>query len=208
MNTLIKIASIPELAGLLYPLGLFNQRANSLIRFSQQYVELGWPLSSGSPVPQSLDVQIFYGAGRYASDSFRIFSPLLPGRGAPEGEKVWLEKRERAIHRWESSHKEKIVKKELDICEVCEWMSDEEDEEKEEEEWRKVRPTGMQIRFHRAKADAQDKELRRYLVSSTHVIVMTWLIHRSGGGVSRVSCTISTPGLRYIAERTVDAFDT
>jgi hypothetical protein len=148
MNMLIKKAGIPDLAELLYPLGLFNQRANSLIRFSQQYIELGWPLSSGSPVPQSLDVQIFYGAGRYASDSFRIFSPLLPGRGAPEGEKMCLRKRERAIHRWEFSHKEEIVEKELEICELGQWMSDEEGEEKEEDEWRKVRPTGTQIRFH------------------------------------------------------------
>ncbi|WVW83906.1 hypothetical protein I302_105928 [Kwoniella bestiolae CBS 10118] len=37
-------ASIPDLSQLLYPLGLYNQRASSLVRFSRQYLDMGWPL--------------------------------------------------------------------------------------------------------------------------------------------------------------------
>ena len=81
---------------------------------------------------------VFYGAGRYASDSFRIYSPLMPGRGAPEQEGKWLKKRDRAISRSGASERS-----EMGVEEVGEWMSDDDSDGKEEEaEWRKVRPTG------------------------------------------------------------------
>lgn len=58
------------------------------------------PLPKPEPLPEDLDVRIFFGAGIYASDSFRIYSDLLPGRGAPEKEEKWAEKWERARGRW------------------------------------------------------------------------------------------------------------
>lgn len=136
------LASETDLAELLYPLGLFNQRANSLIRFSQQYIQLGWPIgTTGSPMPSPLDVRVFYGAGRYASDSFRIFSTLLPGNGAPEKEQYWLDKRSRALERMRRARD--IGTEDGDGLEVGEYTSAVDDEaDKEEEEWRKVQPTG------------------------------------------------------------------
>jgi len=156
-----------ELVPLLYPLGLFNQRASSLIRFSQQYIDLAWPSPSlpqysdipafePPPLPTSLDVRIFHGAGVYASDSFRIYSDLLPGRGGPEKEKLWLDKRERAIGRMkenvarglQSSDEEKAQERtgsevvERGVEQVGEWLSDEEGNDVEDE-WRSVRPKGM-----------------------------------------------------------------
>lgn len=139
-----------ELVKLLYPLGLFNQRAASLIRFSKQYIDLGWPLattasSSSStslpPLPTPLDVKIFHGAGIYASDSFRIYSNLLPGKGGPEKEGRWLEKRRRAMKRMTAKGMMKEVLNDR-VEEVGEYMSDEEGEDGGEE-WRTVRPNGM-----------------------------------------------------------------
>ena len=81
---------------------------------------------------------VFYGAGRYASDSFRIYSPLMPGGGAPDKEGKWLKKRDKAISRSGASEGS-----EMGMEEVGEWMSDDDSDGKEEEaEWRKVRPTG------------------------------------------------------------------
>jgi len=148
-------AEMSELVTLLHPLGLFNQRASSLIRFSQQYIDLGWPLvphqyntqptpspSSLPPLPAPLDVKVFHGAGIYASDSFRIYSVLLAGRGGPEKEGLWLEKRGRAMERM----KEKNVGENVDVGgvgveEAGEWLSDEEGDDGEEE-WRTVRAKG------------------------------------------------------------------
>lgn len=75
-----------ELEALLYPLGLSNRRAISLKRCSQQYIDLGWPCDDST----ALDVNVFFGAGIYASDSFRIYSDLLPGQGAPSRETEWI----------------------------------------------------------------------------------------------------------------------
>lgn len=169
-------ASIPDLVELLYPLGLFNQRAASLVRFSQEYLAHQWPIhpgtlssdpvlhpttpfvSSEDSLPQTLDVRIFHGAGRYASDSFRIYSDLFPGKGAPEREKRWIEKQKRARMRrqmdqrgaetaQEAGEPEQDVSVTLDkatdvedVEQIGEYLSDEEDVG--EEEWRKVRPTG------------------------------------------------------------------
>jgi hypothetical protein len=49
---------------------------------------------------EDLDVRVFYGSGIYASDSFRMYSPLLPGGGAPRDEERWIAKRTRAVDRW------------------------------------------------------------------------------------------------------------
>ncbi|KAK8864398.1 hypothetical protein IAR55_001646 [Kwoniella newhampshirensis] len=163
-------ASITDLSQLLYPLGLYNQRASSLVRFSRQYLDLGWPLITPTlfmdgfpPLPAELDVKVFHGAGVYASDSFRIFSPLLPGKGGPEYEGKWLSKRSRALERITANSKvgnDDLGEgdgeaEDLGVEQVAEWMSDDDlddDDEKggEEEEWRTVRP--------------KDKELRRYLI--------------------------------------------
>ncbi|RSH87403.1 hypothetical protein EHS25_003313 [Saitozyma podzolica] len=199
-------ASVSDLAALLYPLGLFNQRASSLVRFSQQYLQLSWPLVSSdasglpvtipapipiftpspisrfSPSPKTeplpedldLDVRIFFGAGIYASDSFRIYSDLLPGRGGPEKEGKWVKKWERARRRRQArgiekrdeglkeipeagSEDEEDVGSEQEVQgdvipgveDLAGWISDEEGDDSADE-WRKVRPT--------------DKELRRYLI--------------------------------------------
>lgn len=149
-------ASIPDLAEVLYPLGLFNQRANSLIRLSQQYIQLGWPLeplplsaSAKQPeLPDSLDVRVFHGAGIYASDSFRIYSPLFPGRGAPEHEGKWVGKRERArerrSHHNPLEHEGGGVDSGVGDGDLDDWLTDEEEDggDGEAEEWRHVRPTG------------------------------------------------------------------
>lgn len=149
-------ASQTDLAEVLYPLGLFNQRANSLIRLSQQYIQLGWPLFPLSPhprdrgkvrnevdLPESLDVKVFYGAGVYASDSFRIFSPLFSGGGGPEKEDQWVGKRERAIKRRTAKGADDSDEQDvLGVEEVGEWFSDNNEGQEGEEEWRKVRPLG------------------------------------------------------------------
>ena len=130
------------------------------------------PLFVPPDLPANLDVYPFRGAGRYASDSFRIYSHLLPGKGAPDGEAKWLAKRERAIARAKahphrngrSQMKKTSTKVDIDenpvdenakvdeevwgVEELGEYLSD--DEPEGQEEWRNVKPT--------------DKELRRYLV--------------------------------------------
>lgn len=197
-TALIDAASVSDLAALLYPLGLFNQRASSLVRFSQQYLQLSWPLVSSdasglpvtipapipiftpspisrfSPSPKTeplpedldLDVRIFFGAGIYASDSFRIYSDLLPGRGGPEKEGKWVKKWERARRRRQArgiekrdeglkeipeagSEDEEDVGSEQEVQgdvipgveDLAGWISDEEGDDSADE-WRKVRPTG------------------------------------------------------------------
>lgn len=121
------------------------------------------------PLPDKLDVTVFHGSGRYASDSFRIYSDLFPGRGGPENEGRWLDKREKAIGLFslarDASTAEKSakqVKEEVeestkaendsvsqengvqtqgwDVEELGGYLSDEEDSG--EEEWRRVRPLG------------------------------------------------------------------
>ncbi|ORX36684.1 hypothetical protein BD324DRAFT_681456 [Kockovaella imperatae] len=176
-------ADMQDLVDVLYPIGLFIQRANSLKIMSKQYLDLRWPILTGSSpsrpcnpyedpipslplpippyLPESLDVYVFRGAGRYASDSFRIYSHLLPGFGAPHHEAKWLSKRSRAIERMhkvqsrdhrapdELGEEPSEEMQLLDVLAVGECLSEEEEEEGEEE-WRAVRPT--------------DKELRRYLI--------------------------------------------
>ena len=61
----------------------------------------------------------------------------MPGKGAPDKEGKWLEKRDRAISRSGASEGS-----EMGMEEVGEWMSDDDSDGEEEEEWRKVRPTG------------------------------------------------------------------
>lgn len=152
-------ASIPDLAEVLYPLGLFNQRANSLIRLSQQYVQFGWPTEPLPPsadvqqpeLPEVMDVKVFYGAGVYASDSFRIYSPLYAGRGGPEKEVLWVEKRQRAIERrlkyGTSIENTEVL--EPTVEEIGEWLSDDGiGSEEEEEEWRRVIPLGKSLSRH------------------------------------------------------------
>lgn len=51
-----------ELSELLRPLGFYNRRAKSLIRFSTEWISLDWKH------PREL-----YGIGQYASDSWDIF---------------------------------------------------------------------------------------------------------------------------------------
>ena len=128
-SLMIYQADFDELVELLYPIGLFFQRANSLKLLSQQYIDWNWPIIPHLPLRQpssvtasnsrtklkrrqrkeelkeaiphnpyedplpllplfvppelraNLDVYPFRGAGRYASDSFRIYSHLLPGKG-------------------------------------------------------------------------------------------------------------------------------
>lgn len=145
------------MADLLYPLGLFNQRASSLIRFSQQYLNLGWPvttregsapLSNGhtplnSPIPADLDVKVFYGSGIYASDSFRIYSPLLPGGGATHKEAEWTAQWAEAVNRMHRAGRAFGVTGVGDagVEALASYMTDI-DTDPAEEEWRRVRPTG------------------------------------------------------------------
>lgn len=97
-----------------------------------------------------MDVTVFYGAGRYASDSFRIYSPLLSGRGAPQQEQYWVDKRARALERRCLKSGVEMDIGEVGVEDIGEWMSDvdesyDSDSASKEEEWRKVRPTGEQL---------------------------------------------------------------
>ena len=56
------LADPQELADLLRPLGFYNRRARSLIRFSTEWLAKDWKH------PREL-----YGIGQYASDSWDIF---------------------------------------------------------------------------------------------------------------------------------------
>jgi hypothetical protein len=113
-----------------------------------------------SPLPElgDLDVNVFYGSGVYASDSFRIYSPLLPGEGGPRREAEWLRKRRRAEGRCTlAASKLGRTERDLDvpqgpvtetgemegsmgIKEVDDALSDEDDVGPEE--WRRVRAGG------------------------------------------------------------------
>lgn len=144
---------------MLYPIGLFNQRAASLVRFSRQYLDLGWPivkyrpdpfadvltaspiLEERGPLPASLDVRVFYGAGVYASESFQIYSDFFPGKGGPEKEGKWLDKRKRAIERMRAAG-QADGEGGQGVEEVGEYLSDEEGEEDGSDEWRTVRANG------------------------------------------------------------------
>ena len=181
-----------DLIDVLYPIGLFIQRANSLKTLSRQYLDWAWPIiPSSSPcnpyedlpptlplfvppsLPEVLDVNAFRGAGRYASDSFRIYSHLLPGSGGPHQESRWVDKRSRALERYRATRPGVNGESMLEVETVGGYLSDEEDVGVEE--WRTVRPT--------------DKELRRYLVSLLIIrSVADW--SRSGDGASRGSSMI------------------
>jgi hypothetical protein len=104
-------------------------------------------------VPDNLDVTVFAGAGRYASDSFRIYSDLYAGGGAPERETRWLEKRKRAVERIRKARTGEDSKdgttaheQGVDVTALSGYLSDE--EEVGEEEWRRVRPTGESENNH------------------------------------------------------------
>lgn len=95
-------------------LGLRDVRSSRLVLFSRQYAEsvfntrkadeqLPWspviaPVKSPKrTLPTDLtslqreSIHPFAGVGDYAMDSFAIYSPLLPGGGAPRDEAFWLE---------------------------------------------------------------------------------------------------------------------
>ena len=55
-------ANSEELASLLKPLGLYNRRSRSLVKFSKEFLENDWDLPSE-----------LYGCGKYADDCFRVF---------------------------------------------------------------------------------------------------------------------------------------
>ena len=109
-----------ELEEMISILGLGDTRSSRLILFSRQYVDsiFNHPegkteVSDATPVPwspivaptkspkKSLPTSLsgleresiypFAGVGQYAMDSFAIYSPLLPGGGAPRDEAYWLE---------------------------------------------------------------------------------------------------------------------
>lgn len=100
-------------------LGLGDTRSSRLILFSRQYAESIFSRSEvklegdTAPVPWSPiiaptkspkkslpttlenltreSIHPFTGVGQYAMDSFAIYSPLLPGGGAPRDESYWLQ---------------------------------------------------------------------------------------------------------------------
>lgn len=87
-------------------------------------------------------MNVFYGAGRYASDSFRIYSDLLPGQGAPRDEAKWLEKRHRALSRLPKRRRgTEGDEPSLQVKAVSEFVSDDEGDDSADE-WRTVRPNG------------------------------------------------------------------
>jgi methyl-CpG-binding domain protein 4 len=54
--------SIPDIAEKLRPLGFYNRRANTIYRFSQEYINKEYK-----------HISELYGIGKYASDSYEIF---------------------------------------------------------------------------------------------------------------------------------------
>jgi methyl-CpG-binding domain protein 4 len=57
-------ASEEELATLLHPLGLYNQRAKTLKKFAEQFYKFD---------PKTQDLSTIHGVGQYAIDSWGIF---------------------------------------------------------------------------------------------------------------------------------------
>jgi len=51
-----------ELVELIRPLGFYNRRSKTLVRFSKEYLEKKWT-----------DPRVLHGVGKYAWDSYRIF---------------------------------------------------------------------------------------------------------------------------------------
>ncbi|KZO99820.1 DNA glycosylase [Calocera viscosa TUFC12733] len=92
------LAKVPleVLTEVLQPLGLQNVRATRLILFSQQYVANPpcetrlHPLRVDRTYPVTA-VAHLAGVGRYAADSWRIYSPTLLGGGGPKGAREILE---------------------------------------------------------------------------------------------------------------------
>jgi len=90
-------AAVPDLKRVLRPLGLQQKRTERLIELSNLFI-YDPPASSdprpsrsprkgsGDKVYPSTPISHLPGAGPYALDSFRIFSPMYPGGGAPTGE--------------------------------------------------------------------------------------------------------------------------
>lgn len=78
-------ADVRAVAEFIRPLGLYNRRAAALQRMSIDYLREGWT-----------DVQDFYGVGKYASDSYRIF--VL--RECPENEEDVDDKELKNYVRW------------------------------------------------------------------------------------------------------------
>jgi methyl-CpG-binding domain protein 4 len=56
-------ANPAEMADLVKPLGLYNRRTKALMRMSQDFIDKA----------VDVDVSEFYGIGKYAADSYRIF---------------------------------------------------------------------------------------------------------------------------------------
>jgi len=54
--------SLPDIAERLRPLGFYNRRANTILRFSNEYINKDYE-----------HVSELYGIGKYASDSYEIF---------------------------------------------------------------------------------------------------------------------------------------
>ena len=55
-------AQVDEVAKTLKPLGLYNRRSRSLIRFSKEYLNTDWKKPSD-----------LYGCGKYADDCYQVF---------------------------------------------------------------------------------------------------------------------------------------
>ena len=75
-----------ELKDLIRPLGMYNKRANTLLRFSEEYLSKGWV----SPME-------LYGCGKYANDTWRIFCKgewrdVTPDDHALNDYHTWLRK--------------------------------------------------------------------------------------------------------------------
>ena len=79
-----------EIAALLRPLGLSNQRAGKLVRFSREYLEKSWRY----PIE-------LYGIGKYGNDSYRVFCVNEWRFVKPSDHKLnlycdWMREREKA----------------------------------------------------------------------------------------------------------------
>jgi len=80
----MKHADEEELQALIKPLGLWRRRSQSLIRFSEEYLEKDWDQASD-----------LYGCGKYADDCHRIFclgewKDVTPADRALNRYHVWL----------------------------------------------------------------------------------------------------------------------
>lgn len=137
------LAAVPDLRRMLRPLGLQERRSARLIELSNKFIYD--PPTASNPRPSrsprkgcndktypSTPISHLPGAGPYALDSFRIFSPMYLGGGAPTGEAEALDRLRLILSMQKPRQAESQVP------------------ESRESEWKKVIPLDKELRKYLA----------------------------------------------------------